>query len=172
VTGDHMGMLATVINMLYLQKVLERQGVEVRIQTAINIGDIAPYPYVPAKSNSYLQKGRIVLFGGGAGICYCTTDNTAVRRALELGADAILKGTKVDGIYEKYPPATDKDKPIAATSYQLAKDMDMGELFDKAALNLLIEKKAKIPIHIFNIFQAGNILRILKGEEIGSRVLP
>ena len=168
--ADDMGMIATMANVLYLQKALERNGVEVRRFSAIEVG--ATPMYMREKALTYLKEGRVVILGGGIGLPYHTTDYTAVIRALELNADAILKGAKVEGIYEKYPPVTRAEKPIPELSYESALKLNTGEMFDGEALQKLKSQKSNMPVHIFSIFEKENLLKILRGEKIGTIILP
>lgn len=169
-TADEMGMKATNINLQYLQEVLQNKGMKVRRFSAIRT-DGTPM-YMREKAINYLKEGKIVIIGGGIGTTFHTTDNAAIIRALELDADAILKGTKVDGIYQSYPPVTKNEKPVPELTYKSALKIKLNEMFDKSAINKLIDEKADIPIHIFNIFEKGNLLRILDGENVGTVILP
>lgn len=168
VVADQMGMLATVINALDLQEVLEKRGVSTRTQTAIEIKPFAE-PYIRRKAIAHLEQKRIVIIAGGTGNPFCSTDDAAILRALELKAEAILKGTKVDGLYRHYPPKR-VEKPIEEITYREAMELKTQDILDHAAIGRLMDAKAKIPIHIFNIFEKGNLQKILLGEKIGSKI--
>ncbi|WP_394973572.1 UMP kinase [uncultured Croceitalea sp.] len=166
VQGDHMGMLATVINSLALQSALEIQGVETRVQTAIKINEVAE-PFIRRRAMRHLEKGRVVIFGGGTGNPYFTTDSAAVLRAIEIKADVILKGTRVDGIYTSDP---EKDK--TATKFDnlsfkevLSKGL---KVMDTTAFTLSQENE--LPIVVFDMNTRGNLMKIVSGESIGTLV--
>jgi uridylate kinase len=165
-TADYMGMLATVINALALQDALERIGVESRVQTAIQMQEIAE-PYIRRRAIRHLEKGRVVIFGAGTGNPYFTTDTTAALRAVEIGAQAILKATKVDGIY-----SADPFKNAGATKFARLAYLDVLqrglEVLDNTALTLCMDNG--IPIVVFDMNQPGNIRRVLRGEPIGTFV--
>ena len=166
VQGDHMGMLATVINGLALQSALENANVPTRLQTAIKINEVAE-PFIRRKAMRHLEKGRVVIFGGGTGNPYFTTDSAAVLRAIEIEADVILKGTRVDGIYtadpEKDPDAVKYDK----VSFQKVLDLGLN-VMDTTAFTMCQEND--MPIIVFDINDENNLLGILNGESIGTRV--
>ncbi|PQJ21532.1 UMP kinase [Tenacibaculum sp. SG-28] len=166
VQGDHMGMLATCINGLALQSALEDEGLQTRLQTAIEIKEIAE-PYIKRKANRHLEKGRVVIFGAGTGNPYFTTDTAAVLRAIEINADAILKGTRVDGIYTSDP---EKDKN--ATKFHSITFKDVIEkglkVMDMTAFTLSEENE--LPIIVFDMNKTGNLLKLLSGEQIGTVV--
>lgn len=166
VQGDHMGMLATCINGLALQSALEDEGIHTRLQTAIEIKEIAE-PYIKRRANRHLEKGRVVIFGGGTGNPYFTTDTAAVLRAIEVNADAILKGTRVDGIYN-----VDPEKDENAIKYETItfKDViDKGlKVMDMTAFTLSEENK--LPIIVFDMNKGGNLLKLVSGEQIGTIV--
>jgi uridylate kinase len=166
VQGDHMGMLATVINGLALQSALEMQDVQTRLQSAIKINEVAE-PFIRRKAMRHLEKGRVVIFGGGTGNPYFTTDSAAVLRAIEIEADVILKGTRVDGIYTSDP---EKDK--TATKFDtisfkevLTKGL---KVMDTTAFTLSQENE--LPIVVFDMNKKGNLLKIVNGETIGTTV--
>ena len=166
VQGDHMGMLATVINGLALQSALENEDVPTRLQTAININEVAE-PFIRRKAIRHLEKGRVVIFGGGTGNPYFTTDSAAVLRAIEIEADVILKGTRVDGIYTSDP---EKDK--TATKFDtisfkevLTKGL---KVMDTTAFTLSQENE--LPIIVFDMNKKGNLKKIVEGENIGTKV--
>ncbi|WP_431125818.1 UMP kinase [Flagellimonas flava] len=166
VQGDHMGMLATVINGLALQSALELQGVETRLQSAIKINEVAE-PFIRRRAMRHLEKGRVVIFGGGTGNPYFTTDSAAVLRAIEIKADVILKGTRVDGIYTSDP---EKDK--TATKFDSISFNDVLskglKVMDTTAFTLSQENE--LPIVVFDMNTRGNLMRIVSGENIGTVV--
>lgn len=165
-TGDYMGMLATVINALALQAALEQAGIATRVQTAIEIQAVAE-AYVRRRAVRHLEKGRVVIFAGGTGNPYFTTDTAASLRAMEVGADVIFKATKVDGIYSS-DPRTDKD----AIKYKELSYLDVLKkglkVMDSTAVSLCMDNK--LPMVIFNFRQAHSIKRVLLGEKIGTTV--
>ena len=166
VQGDHMGMLATVINGLALQSALENVDVPTRLQSAININEVAE-PFIRRKAIRHLEKGRVVIFGGGTGNPYFTTDSAAVLRAIEIGADVILKGTRVDGIYTSDP---EKDK--LATKFDFISFEDVLQkglkVMDTTAFTLSQENE--LPIIVFDMNTKGNLLKVISGEKIGTKV--
>ena len=166
VQGDHMGMLATCINGLALQSALEDEGVYTRLQTAIQIKEIAE-PYIKRKAIRHLEKGRVVIFGAGTGNPYFTTDTAAVLRAIEINADAILKGTRVDGIYN-----TDPEKDTSAVKFNTITFKDVIskglKVMDMTAFTLSEENK--LPIIVFDMNTNGNLLKLISGEQIGTIV--
>ena len=166
VQGDHMGMLATVINGLALQSALEDKGVQTRLQSAIKINEVAE-PFIRRRAIRHLEKGRVVIFGGGTGNPYFTTDSAAVLRAIEIEADVILKGTRVDGIYTSDP---EKDK--SATKFDTISFKDVLtkglKVMDTTAFTLSQENE--LPIVVFDMNKEGNLLRIVSGENIGTVV--
>jgi uridylate kinase len=166
VQGDHMGMLATCINGLALQSALEDEGVYTRLQTAIQIKEIAE-PYIKRKAIRHLEKGRVVIFGAGTGNPYFTTDTAAVLRAIEINADAILKGTRVDGIYNTDP---EKDKSAVKFNTITFKDVisEGLKVMDMTAFTLSEENK--LPIIVFDMNTNGNLLKLISGEQIGTIV--
>ena len=166
VQGDHMGMLATVINGLALQSALENEGVPTRLQSAIKINEVAE-PFIRRKAMRHLEKGRVVIFGGGTGNPYFTTDSAAVLRAIEIEADVILKGTRVDGIY-----TADPEKDTSASKYRSISFDDVLKkglkVMDTTAFTLSQENE--LPIIVFDMNKKGNLIKILSGEEIGTTV--
>jgi uridylate kinase len=166
VQGDYMGMLATVINSMALQSTLESIGVYTRLQTAIEMNQIAE-PYIRRRAISHLKKGRVVIFGAGLGSPYFTTDSTAALRASEISADVILKGTRVDGIYtadpEKDPTATRFDN--VTFSEVISRGLNV---MDMTAFTLC--KENNIPIIVFDINKADNLRKIIQGEPVGTLV--
>jgi uridylate kinase len=165
-TGDYMGMLATVINALALQDALEKLGVETRVQTAIEMKEIAE-PFIRRRALRHLDKGRVVIFGGGTGNPYFTTDSAAALRANEIDADVLLKATKVDGVYTEDPLKNSKARRYRTITFQRAL-MDCIKVMDSAAFALCMEND--IPIVVFDFFKAGNIERVLAGEPVGTLV--
>ena len=166
VQADYMGMLATVINGLALQSALENNQVPTRLQTAIKIEAIAE-PFIKRRATRHLEKGRVVIFGSGTGNPYFTTDSAAVLRAIEINADVILKGTRVDGIYNKDPEKNSEAVKFETLSFDevLKKGLN---IMDTTAFTLSQENK--LPIIVFDMNTKGNLSRIIKGENIGTRV--
>jgi len=166
VQGDHMGMLATVINALALQSALENTDVQTRVQSAIAINEVAE-PFIRRKAIRHLEKGRVVIFGGGTGNPYFTTDSAAVLRAIEINADVILKGTRVDGIYTA-DPEKDKDA-IKFDSISFNDVISKGlKVMDTTAFTLSQENE--LPIVVFDMNTKGNLMKIVSGENIGTVV--
>jgi uridylate kinase len=164
--SDYMGMLGTVINCLALQDVLERLGVETRVQTAITMGQVAE-PYIPRRAIRHLEKRRVVIFGAGLGSPFFSTDTCAAQRALEIGAQAVLKGTQVDGVYDADP----RTMPDAVRFHQL----DYGEVLrrglrfmDATAVSLCMDNG--LPIVVFDLMEKGNVVRAVRGEMVGTLV--
>ncbi len=166
VTADYMGMLATVINSLALQDALEKIGVYTRVQTAIDMQELAE-PYIRRRAVRHLQKGRIVIFAGGTGNPYFTTDTAAALRATEIGADVILKATKVDGVYTDDPVINKKARRFKKLSYLEVVRKDL-KVMDRTAVTLCMENK--LPIIVFNLFKKDNIKKVVLGENIGTLV--
>ena len=166
VQADYMGMLATVINGLALQSALENADVPTRLQTAIRIEAIAE-PFIKRRATRHLEKGRVVIFGGGTGNPYFTTDTAATLRAIEVEADVILKGTRVDGIY-----TADPEKDPTATKYET---ISFDEVFQKK-LNIMdltaftLCQENNLPIIVFNMNEKGNLMKVCKGENVGTLV--
>lgn len=165
-TGDYMGMLATVINGLALMNALEKEGVPVRVQTAIPMEKIAE-PFILRRAVRHLEKGRIVILVAGTGNPYFSTDTTAALRASELGADAILKATKVDGIYDKDPAKFPDAVKFDRISYLDALEKRLA-VMDSTAFSLCMDNR--IPIIVFNMNKPGNIERVIEGQKIGTIV--
>ncbi len=165
-TADYMGMLATVINALALQDSLERMGILTRVQTALEIKQVAE-PYIRRRAVRHLEKSRVVIFAAGTGNPFFTTDTAATLRALEIGADVILKATKVDGVYDRDPVKYQGAIKFEELSYMevLRKEL---KIMDATAISLSMQ--GNIPIVVFNLFERGNIKRIIMGEEIGTTV--
>jgi uridylate kinase len=166
VSGDYMGMLATVINALAMQDVLEHKGVDTRVLTAIRMEALAE-PYIRRRAIRHLEKGRVVIFAGGTGNPYFSTDTAAVLRALEIEAQVLLKGTNVDGVYSADPRRDAGAQFIPEVSFQDAIVRGLG-VMDANAFGLC--KDNGLPIQVFNINQPGAVLRILKGDRIGTTV--
>jgi len=166
VQGDHMGMLATVINGLALQGALEDIDIPTRLQTAIKINEVAE-PFIRRKAMRHLEKGRVVIFGGGTGNPYFTTDSAAVLRAIEIEADVILKGTRVDGIYNADP---EKDKnAVKFNNLSFEEVLNKGlKIMDTTAFTLSQENE--LPIIVFDMNTKGNLLKVVSGEKIGTEV--
>ena len=166
VQGDYMGMLATVINGLALQSSLEKIGLQTRLQTAINMEAIAE-PYIKRKAVRHLEKKRIVIFGAGTGNPFFTTDSAAVLRAIEIEADVILKGTRVDGIYDCDPEKNNKAKKFHELKYDDAISKNL-KIMDSTAFTL--SKENKLPIIVFDMNKTGNLKKIMQGKIIGTKV--
>ncbi len=167
VTGDHMGMLATVINSLALQNAIEKLGVSTRVQSAIEMEKIAE-PFIKRRAQRHLEKGRVVIFGGGTGNPYFTTDTAAALRAIEINADIVMKATKVDGIYDKdpmkYPDAIKYD----TVTYTEVLNKNL-KVMDSTAISLCRENT--LPILVFDSVIEGNIVKVMKGEKLGTMVI-
>jgi len=166
VQGDHMGMLATVINGLALQGAIEDQGVLTRLQSAIQVDEVAE-PFIRRKAMRHLEKGRVVIFGGGTGNPYFTTDSAAVLRAIEIKADVILKGTRVDGIY-----TADPEKDTNAIKYD---NISFDEVLKKGlkvmdTTAFTLSQENELPIIVFDMNTSGNLMKIVSGENIGTTV--
>ena len=166
VQGDYMGMLATVINGLALQSSLEKIGLQTRLQTAINMETIAE-PYIKRKAVRHLEKKRIVIFGAGTGNPFFTTDSAAVLRAIEIEADVILKGTRVDGIYNDDPEVNKNAIKFNEIKYDEAISKNL-KIMDSTAFTL--SKENKLPIIVFDINKTGNLKKIIEGKIIGTKV--
>ncbi len=166
VTGDYMGMLATVINALALQDALEKRGATTRVQTAIDIRDVAE-PFIVRRAIRHLEKGRIVIFAAGTGNPFFTTDSAAALRANEIGAEVLLKATSVDGIYTADPQRDESAELMPEVSYQQVLERNL-RVMDAAAISLCRDNS--IPIAVFRLMERGNIRRIVAGERIGSWV--
>ncbi|MGB1246406.1 MAG: UMP kinase [Flavobacteriaceae bacterium] len=166
VQGDYMGMLATVINGLALQSALENEGVQTRLQSAIKMNEIAE-PFIRRRAVRHLEKGRVVIFGGGTGNPYFTTDSAAVLRAIEIEADVILKGTRVDGIYTSDPEKDDSATKFDHISFEDVLKRGLN-VMDTTAFTLSQENE--LPIVVFDMNTAGNLQRLLSGEHIGTTV--
>lgn len=164
--ADYMGMLATVINALALQDALEARGVYTRVMSAITVNEICE-PYIRRRAMRHLEKGRVVIFAGGTGNPYFTTDTAAALRAAEIDADVILKATKVDGVYDCDPAVHANAVRFDSVSYMEVLQRGL-KVMDSTAVSLCMDND--IPIVVFNLNDDGNIRRVLQGEEIGTRV--
>ena len=165
-TADYMGMLATVINALALQDALEKVGLQTRVLSAIEMRAVAE-PFIRRRAIRHLEKGRVVIFAAGTGSPYFTTDTAAALRAMEIKADVILKGTKVDGIYTADPMVDPQATKYSKISYLQVLERQL-KVMDATAISLCMDNK--LPIVVFNLRQAGNIRRVVLGEPIGTTV--
>jgi len=165
-TSDYMGMLATIMNALSMQSILETIGVPTRVQSAINMSQIAE-PYIRRKAIRHLEKGRVVIFGGGTGNPYFTTDTAATLRAIEIEADVILKGTRVDGIYTADPEKDETAKMYDSISFDEVYKKGL-KVMDMTAFTLCRENN--LPIKVFNMNQNGNLKKVCAGEKVGTLV--
>ncbi|MDG1283434.1 MAG: UMP kinase [Flavobacteriales bacterium] len=166
VQGDHMGMLATIINGMALQSALESINIETRLLTAIRMEQVAE-PYIRRKAMRHLQKGRVVIFGGGTGNPYFTTDTAATLRAIEIEADIILKGTRVDGIYTEDPEKVSSAKKFNTITFTEVLEKKLN-IMDLTAFTLCQENN--LPIKVFNMNVEGSLTRICEGEDVGTLV--
>ena len=166
VQGDHMGMLATIINGMALQSALESLEIETRLQTAIKMEQIAE-PYIRRRSIRHLEKNRVVIFGAGTGNPYFTTDTAAALRAIEIEADIILKGTRVDGVYSADPEKDPKAQKFDQISFDKAYDLGL-KVMDLTAFTLC--KENKLPINVFNMNEVGNLKKVCDGINVGTLV--
>ncbi len=165
-TGDYMGMLATVINSLALQDALEKMGVATRVQSAISMAQVAE-PFIRRRAVRHLEKGRVVIFGGGTGNPYFSTDTAAALRATEIGAEVILKATKVDGVYDCDPVKNPKARRFSKISYLDALQKQL-KVMDSTAFSLCMDNK--MPIIVFDFFRPHNLKRLVLGEKLGTLV--
>lgn len=166
VTGDHMGMLATVINALAMQDALERNGTYCRVMSAIQINRVCE-DYIRRRAIRHLEKGRVVIFAAGTGNPFFTTDSAASLRASEINADLLVKATKVDGIYDSDPATNPNARRYKRITYDIAISKKLG-VMDTTALVMC--RNIGIPLRIFNIFTTGNLIKLAQGEDIGSLV--
>ena len=166
VQGDHMGMLATVINGLALQSALEDADIQTRLQSAIKINEVAE-PFIRRKAIRHLEKGRVVIFGGGTGNPYFTTDSAAVLRAIEIKADVILKGTRVDGIYTSDP---EKNKEATKFDFITFEDVIKKGLKVMDTTAFTLSQENELPIIVFDMNKPGNLLKVATGERVGTKV--
>ncbi len=165
-SGDYMGMLATVINSLALQAAVERTGVPTRVMSAINMPTVAE-PFIRRRAVRHLEKGRIVIFGAGTGSPFFSTDTAAALRASEIEADALLKATKVDGVYDDDPKKNPRARRFASLTYQEALGRRL-RVMDAAAFSLCMEND--IPIVVFDFFKPGEVVRVVQGKPVGTVV--
>jgi len=166
VQGDHMGMLATVINAMALQSILEKNGMYTRLMSGIKMEQVCE-PFIKRKAVRHLEKGRVVIFGAGIGNPYFTTDSTASLRAIEMQADVVLKGTRVDGVYTSDPEKNADATKYNTLSFQEAYEKGL-KIMDMTAFTLCQEND--LPIIVFNMNKSGNLLSIVKGEEVGTLI--
>ena len=166
VTGDHMGMLATLVNALALQSALEGEGTLTRLMSAIRV-DVVAEPFIRRRAVRHLEKGRVVIFGAGTGNPYFTTDTAAALRAVEIAADAIIKGTRVDGVYDSDPERNPAAFRFTELSYLDVLQKDL-KVMDMTAITLC--KENKLPILVFNMNTKGNFKRLILGENVGTTV--
>src|SRR6201986_1760257 len=166
VSADHMGMLATVINALALQEALEKQQVYTRVQSAIEMNQVAE-PFIRRRAIRHLEKGRVVIFGGGTGNPYFTTDTAASLRAIEIEADVILKGTRVDGIYTADPEKDKTAKKFDTITFQECISKNL-RVMDMTAFTLCMVNQ--LPIIVFDMNNPGNLMRVVRGEKVGTLV--
>jgi uridylate kinase len=164
--ADYMGMLATVINALALRDALENAGVQTRVQSAITMQELAE-PYIRLRAMRHLEKGRVVIFAAGTGNPFFTTDTTAALRAIEIGADALLKASKVDGVYDSDPRTNASASKITELSYMefIAQEL---QVMDTTAVTMC--KEHQVPIHVFDMTVPGNIVKAVNGDQIGTIV--
>lgn len=166
VTGDQMGMLATVINSLALQNALEKRGIYTRVQSAIKMDEIAE-PFILRKAVRHLEKKRVVIFSSGTGSPYFTTDTAAALRAIEVKADVIIKGTRVDGVFDCDPEKFKKAKMFKKLTYNGVLEKDL-RVMDLTAITLCQENK--LPIKVFNMNKKNNLIKLVTGEDIGTLI--
>lgn len=167
VSGDQMGMLATIINCVAFQNVLEDLGVQTRLQTAIKVEQIAE-PFIRRRAIRHLEKGRVVLFGAGTGNPYFTTDTAAVLRAIEIEADCVIKGTRVNGVYDSDPEKNSEAKLFDNITFREVIEKDL-RVMDHTAITLCGENK--LPLKVMNMVEKGNLIKLLNGENIGTTVI-
>lgn len=165
-TADHMGMLATVMNSLALQDALERKGITTRVQTAIEMRALAE-PYIRLRAIRHLDKGRVVIIGAGTGNPYFTTDTAAALRAMEIGAQVLIKATKVDGVYDSDPMHNPQAKKMEKITYIEALNLGLG-ILDSTALSLC--KDNSLPIIVLDLWQTGSIPKAVRGEKVGTLI--
>ncbi len=164
VTGDHMGMLATLMNSLALQDAMERVGLAARVMSAISVHAVAE-DYIRRRATRHLEKGRVVIIAGGTGNPFFTTDTAAALRAIEVGADVVLKATKVDGVFSADPKIDASAKLYESLSYD---EVIEGKLGVMDANAIVLCRDQGMPIRVFNVFGSGNLMRIVKGEKVGT----
>ncbi len=166
VTGDHMGMLATVMNSLALQDAMEKVGVDARVMSAISVHDVCE-DYIRRRATRHLEKGRVVIIAGGTGNPFFTTDTAAALRAIEIGADIVLKATKVDGIYSADPNIVKDARLFDVLNYDQVIEGKLGVMDANA---IVLCRDQRMPIRVFNVFGSGNLMKIVKGEKVGTLV--
>jgi len=166
VTGDHMGMLATVMNSLALQDALERIGTDARVMSAVSVHDVCE-DYIRRRAIRHLEKGRVVICAGGTGNPFFTTDTAAALRAIEIDADLLLKATKVDGVYSADPVKDPRAELYEQLGYDRVIESKLGVMDANA---IVLCRDQQMPIRVFNVFDEGNLVRIVKGEAIGTLV--
>jgi len=166
VTGDHMGMLATLMNSLALQDSLEKVGVDARVMSAIAVHDVSE-DYIRRRATRHLEKGRVIIIAGGTGNPFFTTDTAAALRAIEVGADIVLKATKVDGVYSADPKIDANATMYETLSYD---EVIEGKLGVMDANAIVLCRDQKMPIRVFNVFGSGNLMQIVKGKRVGTLV--
>jgi len=166
VTGDHMGMLATVMNSLALQDAMERIGVDARVMSAVSVHDVCE-DYIRRRATRHLEKGRVVIIAGGTGNPFFTTDTAAALRAIEIGADIVLKATKVDGVYSADPNIVKDAQLFETLNYDQVIEGKLGVMDANA---IVLCRDQGMPIRVFNVFGSGNLMKIVKGEKVGTLV--
>ena len=164
VTGDHMGMLATLMNSLALQDSMEKAGVDARVMSAISVHSVSE-DYIRRRATRHLEKGRVVIIAGGTGNPFFTTDTAAALRAIEIGADIVLKATKVDGVFSADPNIDENAHMFDTLSYD---EVIEGKLGVMDANAIVLCRDQKMPIRVFNVFGSGNLMHIVKGEKVGT----
>ena len=166
VTADHMGMLATVMNSLALQDALERQGIPTRVMTGIEVRAVAE-PYIQRRAVRHLEKGRVVIFGAGTGNPYFTTDTAASLRAMEIDAEALVKATKVDAVYDSDPKKNADARPFTHLTYIDALNMRVG-VMDSTAMAMCMDND--LPIYVVNLWHEGTLEKVVHGEAVGTMI--
>ncbi|GMR14531.1 MAG: UMP kinase [Gammaproteobacteria bacterium] len=166
VTGDHMGMLATLMNSLALQDAMEKVGVDARVMSAISVHDVCE-DYIRRRATRHLEKGRVVIIAGGTGNPFFTTDTAAALRAIEIGADIVLKATKVDGVYSADPNLVKDAQLYDSLNYDQVIEGKLGVMDANA---VVLCRDQGMPIRVFNVFVSGNLMQIVKGEKVGTLV--
>jgi uridylate kinase len=165
-SADYMGMLATILNALALQNALERKNITTRVQSAIEMRQLAE-GYIRRRAIRHLEKKRVVIFAGGTGNPYFSTDTAAVLRAMEIGAEVVMKGTKVDGIYEADPVTNPTAKKFSELPFLSILNQNL-QVMDSTAITLCMDNK--LPLIVFNLKESGNLLRVVQGDKIGTLV--
>jgi uridylate kinase len=164
VTGDHMGMLATLMNSLALQDSMEKVGVDARVMSAISVHAVSE-DYIRRRATRHLEKGRVVIIAGGTGNPFFTTDTAAALRAIEIGANIVLKATKVDGVFSADPNIDKNAQMFKSLSYDEVIEGKLGVMDTNA---IVLCRDQHMPIRVFNVFGSGNLMRIVRGEEVGT----